>query len=223
MAHQDLCDGAQHIAIGRARVALAAFLGALALCAGVAESAEPSDFSGVWAMVQHSRPGAPFFIPVEPELSAEGKALTQAFLDRYDVENLEPNGSCVEPGMPTVMWGIGGAAMEIVSRSIDIGLVVTDIAASLEFYCGTLGWEKVGEMSLPGHRTMHLLRVGDSLVKLQVLHDGAPPLGPRGMLEQAGIRYFTVEVRELERVVEELKRSGCEFTRPFQEISAVSS
>jgi hypothetical protein len=49
-------------------------------------------------MVQHDRLGAPFFIPIEPDLNATGKSVTQAFVAQYDVENLEANGSCVEPG-----------------------------------------------------------------------------------------------------------------------------
>ena len=40
---------------------------------------------------------------------------------KYDVKGnvtgeMKANGHCVEPGMPTVMWGIGGAAMEIVQQ-----------------------------------------------------------------------------------------------------------
>ena len=104
------------------RGAVPAMLGALALNAAVAAE-PPADFSGVWSMVQHSRPGAPFFIPVEPELSAEGKAATAAFAAKYDVEHLEANAHCVEPGMPTVMWGIGGAAMEVVQQPERITLL----------------------------------------------------------------------------------------------------
>jgi hypothetical protein len=74
-------------------------------------------------MVQHSRPGAPFFIPVEPELNAHGKAVTAEFAAKYDVEHYEANAHCVEPGMPTVMWGIGGAAMEIVQQPKRITLL----------------------------------------------------------------------------------------------------
>jgi hypothetical protein len=42
-------------------------------------------------------------------------------MSKYDVKGnvtgeMEANGHCVEPGMPTVMWGIGGAAMEIVQQ-----------------------------------------------------------------------------------------------------------
>ena len=71
--------------------------------------AAPPDFSGVWGMVQHDRLGAPFFIPIEPKLNDAGKAATDAFKAKYDVAHHEANGACVEPGMPTVMWGIGGA------------------------------------------------------------------------------------------------------------------
>jgi hypothetical protein len=81
------------------------------------------DLSGVWGMVQHDRLGAPFFIPIEPRLNAAGKAVTEAFVAKYDVENHEANGACVEPGMPTVMWGIGGAAMEIVQQPERITLL----------------------------------------------------------------------------------------------------
>jgi hypothetical protein len=88
-----------------------------------AAAAPHPDFSGVWAMVQHSRPGAPFFIPVEPPLSAQGKTLTDDFKAKYDVAHHEANASCVEPGMPTVMWGIGGAAMEIVQQPERITLL----------------------------------------------------------------------------------------------------
>ena len=121
-------DTARHIPATKARGTLRAGASVSVLLAtlGMAEcwsAEEQPDLSGVWAMVQHSRPGAPFFIPVEPPLTAEGKAVTGAFVARYDVENLEANGSCVEPGMPTVMWGIGGAAMEIVQQPKRITLL----------------------------------------------------------------------------------------------------
>jgi hypothetical protein len=107
----------------RAAHCAAALLVLLSFGAGGFAAEIPADFSGVWSMVQHSRPGAPFFIPVEPELSQEGKRATGAFAAKYDVVTLEANGNCVEPGMPTVMWGIGGAAMEIVQQPERITLL----------------------------------------------------------------------------------------------------
>jgi hypothetical protein len=93
------------------------------LIVSTAWAAEPPNLEGVWGMIQHDRLGAPFFIPIEPTRTPEGKEITQAFVAKYDVENLEANGSCVEPGMPTVMWGIGGAAMEIVQQPNRITLL----------------------------------------------------------------------------------------------------
>ncbi len=95
----------------------------LLLVLGNAYAADPPNLEGVWGMVQHDRLGAPFFIPIEPTRTAEGKKITDEFIAKYDVENLEANGSCVEPGMPTVMWGIGGAAMEIVQQPNRITLL----------------------------------------------------------------------------------------------------
>lgn len=66
-----------------------------------AQSQAPSDFAGVWSMVQHDRLGAPLFIPVEPEIMAAGKAATEAFKNRCDVLTYEANAHCVEPGMPS--------------------------------------------------------------------------------------------------------------------------
>ena len=90
---------------------------------GRASAAEPPNLEGVRGMLQHDRLGAPFFIPIEPTRTTEGKRVTDEFVAKYDVENLEANGSCVEAGMPTVMWGIGGAAMEIVQQPNRITLL----------------------------------------------------------------------------------------------------
>ena len=82
-----------------------------------------ADLSGVWGMVQHSRPGGPFFVPVEAPLSELGQEITGDFAARYDVVTYEPNAYCVEAGMPTIMWGIGGAMMEIVQQPDRITLL----------------------------------------------------------------------------------------------------
>lgn len=88
----------------------------------------PPNLEGVWGMIQHDRLGAPFFIPIEPKYTDEGKRITTEFATKYGLKGdvrgeLEANGHCVEPGMPTVMWGIGGAAMEIVQQPKRITLL----------------------------------------------------------------------------------------------------
>jgi hypothetical protein len=108
-------------------LAIASLLFALGCACAFAADAPPN-LEGVWGMVQHDRLGAPFFIPIEPKYTDEGKRITSEFMAKYDVKGnvtgeLEANGHCVEPGMPTVMWGIGGAAMEIVQQDKRITLL----------------------------------------------------------------------------------------------------
>jgi len=52
-------------------------------------------------------------MPADPPLSEDGRIVVDEFRGQYDLDGMEPNAHCVEPGMPTVMFGIGGAPMEI--------------------------------------------------------------------------------------------------------------
>jgi len=97
-------------------------------CACTFAADAPPNLEGVWGMIQHDRLGAPFFIPIEPKYTDEGKRITTEFATKYGLKGdvrgeMEANAHCVEPGMPTVMWGIGGAAMEIVQQPQRITLL----------------------------------------------------------------------------------------------------
>lgn len=108
--------------------------------------------------------------------------------------------------------------MEIIKDSVDIGVYVRDIDACLRFYCDGLGLPKDGEVQFPGDRTQHRLRIGKSLLKLMQFPDGeAPPAGPPGRMAQAGIRYFTIAVRDLPGIVKHLESKGLTFVVPPRE------
>ena len=107
--------------------------------------------------------------------------------------------------------------MEIAKPGIDLGVLVRDVEACLAFYCEDLGLPKVGEIPFPGDRTMHRIQIGDTVLKLMQYRDGAPPAGPRGLAAQAGLRYFTISVRDLPAVVAGLEAKGRAFTVPLRE------
>lgn len=107
--------------------------------------------------------------------------------------------------------------MNVSRPSIDIGFVAHDIDAMLGFYCDDLGLEKVDAVTLPGNRTMHRLRCGEGLVKIQELHDGAPDKGPDGITSQAGVRYFTIWLSDLPELAARLEAKGVRFARPLAE------
>jgi hypothetical protein len=70
-------------------------LAVLGLGQAFAADAPPS-LEGVWGMVQHDRLGAPFFIPIEPKYTDEGKRITAEFMAKYNVKgNAKARGSSV--------------------------------------------------------------------------------------------------------------------------------
>lgn len=107
--------------------------------------------------------------------------------------------------------------MEITKPGIDLGVLVRDVDACLKFYCDDLGLKKVAELPFPGNRTMHRIQIGDTVLKLMQYHDGAPPAGPRGLGTQAGIRYFTISVKDLRGIIKDLEAKGRTFTVPLRE------
>ena len=96
---------------------------AAAKAASAAKKAKaPPDLSGVWnvfnAVTVSGRTAM-----ADPPMSKQGEAAVNAFRNQYNLVGMEPNAYCVEPGMPTVMYGVGGQPMEIVQTPKRLNLV----------------------------------------------------------------------------------------------------
>jgi len=100
--------------------------------------------------------------------------------------------------------------------SVDVGIFVSDIKKSLDFYQGILGLEKTEEVQT-GFGTLHRLRYGTSDVKLMDPKK-VPPAGLIGLEKQLGIRYLTFVIRDLSDLCAVLKQKGVEFTIPETQI-----
>jgi catechol 2,3-dioxygenase-like lactoylglutathione lyase family enzyme len=100
--------------------------------------------------------------------------------------------------------------------SVDVGIFVSDIKKSLDFYHGILGLEKIEELPT-GFGTLHRLRFGTSDVKLMDPKK-VPSAGAIGLEKQLGIRYLTFVIRDLTGLCAELKGKGVEFTIPETQI-----
>ncbi|MBU4567059.1 MAG: VOC family protein [Desulfarculus sp.] len=100
--------------------------------------------------------------------------------------------------------------------SLDLGVVVSDIEASLAFYRDTLGLSYVGSNAV-GFGTLHRLRYGTSDFKL--IDPANPvPAGPKGLMASLGLRYVTFVVTNLEEVCQKLAAMGVFFEREMVEI-----
>ena len=106
--------------------------------------------------------------------------------------------------------------MKPAKNSLDLGILVSDITASLEFYRDILGLEYVGERPV-WFGTMHRLRFGSSDFKI-TQPNTMPPKGPIGLESQLGFRYVTFVIQDFTGLCNELQSKGIEFFLPEKEI-----
>lgn len=106
--------------------------------------------------------------------------------------------------------------MKPAKAAMDLGVLVSDITASLNFYENLLGMEKEGETPLP-IGTMHRMKFGDSLFKL-VESKKELAKGPSGMAAQLGFRYVTFQVTNISEICEALKKKDVYFSIPETEL-----
>ncbi len=106
--------------------------------------------------------------------------------------------------------------MKPAKDSLDLGIIVSDIQASLNFYQHTLGLQFVG-ITPVWFGTMHRLRFGTSDFKL-IEPKKVPPKGEIGLEKQVGFRYVTFLVKNLSELCSELKGKGVEFALAEREI-----
>ncbi|MEM1249270.1 MAG: VOC family protein [Acidobacteriota bacterium] len=97
----------------------------------------------------------------------------------------------------------------IAKDSIDLGIVVRDPEAALQFYRDTLGLPYQTKLDMPGGMTMHRLLVGGSVVKIVSFENAPEATSPPGGLNGAtGMRYFTITVSNLEATTQAAADAG---------------
>jgi glyoxylase I family protein len=93
--------------------------------------------------------------------------------------------------------------------AVDVGLLVSDLPASLHFYKDLLGLTLIETMPVR-LGTMHRLRFGNSDFKL-IEPKPAPPKSPAGLETQLGFRYITFSIQNLAEISARLKENKIEF------------
>lgn len=106
--------------------------------------------------------------------------------------------------------------MRAAKAALDIGIIVSDIKTSLNFYEGLLGLEKVQEMPL-WFGTMHRMAFGDSFVKL-IDPKEVPPEGQAGLHSVLGFRYLTFQISNINELCAALADAGVKFEIEKQEL-----
>jgi catechol 2,3-dioxygenase-like lactoylglutathione lyase family enzyme len=105
--------------------------------------------------------------------------------------------------------------MEPAKDCLDLGIVVSDINASLNFYQDLLGLKFIEKIPV-WFGTMHRLRFGASDFKL-IDPNNIPPKGLVGLDAQIGYRYVTFVIKNLSAICAKLREKGVVFEVPERE------
>lgn len=111
--------------------------------------------------------------------------------------------------------------LDLLSPTVEIGLVTTNLDAMVAFYEGFLGLELQGEIEFAeGSQRRYVL--GGSVLKLVSYHTppAAPPV-PGGGKAQGGLRYFTIGITGLGAAAEQIAAAGYEIVEPPTEFAPV--
>ena len=100
---------------------------------------------------------------------------------------------------------------QLLSDSIEIGVVTTNMTTMREFYGETLGLKYESELAFPGG-VMHRYHLGGAIIKL-VTYDEAPAAEviAGGGFTAKGYRYISMGVNGVSSWFKELKESGVEI------------
>ena len=106
--------------------------------------------------------------------------------------------------------------MDLAKDSMDLGVLVGDIQASLHFYQELLGLKFIEKIPV-WFGTMYRLRFGTSDFKL-IDPSARPPQGLIGLESQVGFRYVTFVIKNLSDLCKELRSKGIAFEVPEKEL-----
>lgn len=111
--------------------------------------------------------------------------------------------------------------LELLTPSIELGVVTTDLDPMIAFYEGFLGLELQGVVDFDGG-SQRRYTLGTSVLKLVTYTTPPPqPVAPGGGRAQAGLRYFTIGVTNLRAVAAKIEAAGYPIAEPPTEFVPV--
>ena len=111
--------------------------------------------------------------------------------------------------------------LDLLTPGVEVGLATTNLEAMIAFYEGFLELEFQGEIDFPGG-SQRRYTLGGSVLKL-VTYSPPPPLpaAAGGGRAQAGIRYFTIGVKNLRALADGFAASEYEVVESLTEFAPV--
>ena len=111
--------------------------------------------------------------------------------------------------------------LDLLTPGVEVGVATTNLEAMIAFYEGFLELEFQGEIDFPGG-SQRRYTLGGSVLKL-VTYSPPPPLpaAAGGGRAQAGVRYFTIGVKNLRALADGFAASEYEVVESLTEFAPV--
>lgn len=110
--------------------------------------------------------------------------------------------------------------LDLLTPGIEVGVVTTNLEAMVAFYEGFLGLELQGEVEFEGG-SQRRYSLGSSVLKLVTYTSPPASATPGGGRAQAGVRYFTVGVKNLRELADAIEASEYDVVEPLTEFAPV--
>lgn len=111
--------------------------------------------------------------------------------------------------------------LELLTPTVELGVVTTNLDAMVEFYEGFLELELQGVVDFDGGSQRRYV-LGSSILKLVTYTPEPPkPVAPGGGRAQAGLRYLTIGVTNLRDVAAAVESAGYPIAEPPTEFVPV--
>lgn len=111
--------------------------------------------------------------------------------------------------------------LDLLTPGIEVGVVTTNLDAMVAFYEGFLGLELQGVVEFDGG-SQRRYTLGSGVLKLVTYSSPPPtPAAPGGGRAQAGVRYFTVGMKNLRELAEAIEASEYDIVEPLTEYAPV--
>lgn len=111
--------------------------------------------------------------------------------------------------------------LDLLTPGVEIGVVTTNLDAMVDFYEGFLELGLQGQVDFPGG-SQRRYTLGSGVLKLVTFDTPPPqPAVPGGGRVQAGVRYFTVGVKNLRDIAAAVDAAGYQVVEPVTEFEPV--
>lgn len=110
--------------------------------------------------------------------------------------------------------------LDLLTPGIEVGVVTTNLEPMVAFYEGFLGLELQGEVEFEGG-SQRRYSLGSGVLKLVTYTSPPAAPTPGGGRAQAGVRYFTVGVKNLRELADAVDASEYDVVEPLTEFAPV--